>query len=301
MTRPRRLAAFALGALLAGAAPSARAQEQVQLRRYSDVVAVRTAPGQPDRVLYYFAPVADLQQGGHVEQGSGGHSELYLSGGARVALRASGHAILDKLSAEGDVLRFPILTMVEVRGGSRSLELKLPGGVVCRVGESTAVIEQLPKRLRVRNQVGLPLSVAGPPPAETYELHAGQEVVFPLLDTPLPEAQTTVAWGNLSVRFAPGVQVSVEEQWLRVERAAEGELHAEAPVSVGGVATRPGGGRLVVYNPVPAVALPPEPPPPAEPAPEPQPEPEAVPETVPESETEPAAPDEPPPEEETQR
>jgi len=300
VTRRGRLA-LALGVLLAGAGGAARAQELVQVRRYSDVVAVRTAPGERDRVLYYFAPVADLQQGGHVEQGSGGHSELYLSGGARVALRAGGHVILERLSAGGNLLRLPILTMVEVRGGAVPLDLELPGGVSCRIGETAVVIEELPKRLRLRNQVGDPVHVVGPPPAEPYELLAGQELVFPLLETPLPLAQTTVAWGDLSVRFAPGVQVSLEEQWLRVERAAEGELHAEAPVSVGGVATRPGAGRLVVYNPRPTVALPPEPPPPAEPAPEPQPEPETVPETVPETETEPAAPDEPPPEEETQR
>jgi hypothetical protein len=293
VTRAGRLA-LALGALLAGAGGAARAQELVQLRRYSDVVAVRTAPGERERVLYYFAPIADLQQGGHVEQGSGGHSELYLSGGARVSLRASGHAILERISAEGDVLRFPILTMVEVKGGSRPLDLELPGGVSCRIGETAVVIEQLPKRLRVRNQVGEKISVVGPPPAVPYELLAGQEVVFPLLDTPLPEAQTTVAWGDLSVRFAPGVQVSLEEQWLRVERAAEGQLHAEAPVSVGGVATRPGEGRLVVYNPRPAAAkppVPPEPPASTETSPQPQPEPE----------TQPAEPVEPPPAEETQR
>jgi hypothetical protein len=280
--------ALAAVALLGAAAAPAAAQEEVLVRRFSDVVAVRRAPGERETVLYYFDPTAELRQGGHVEQGSGGHSEIYLSGGGRIALRASGHAILDLLSSEGDIVRFPILTMIEVKGGSRQLDLKLPGGVTCRVGETTLLIEELPKRLRLRNQFGNPVSVQGPTATEPAQLGPGEEVVYPLLEVPPPAKQSTFEWGDLLVRYAPGVDVTADGQTLRVERAAEGELHAEAPVSVGGVATRPGEGLLVVRNPRPPTPRPPEPPPAAEPEPAPA-EPAAEPEAQP-------APEEPAPE-----
>ena len=286
---------LALAALaLLGAAATPAAQEEVLVRRYSDVVAVRKAPGERELVLYYFAPTASLRQGGHVEQGSGGHSEIYLSGGAHLVMRASGHAILDLLSPEGDIVRFPILTMLEVEGGSRPLDLKLPGGVKCRVGETTMVIEELPKRLRLRNQFGNPVSVQGPTATEPATLGPGEELVYPLLDVPPPTKQSTFEWGDLLVRYSPGVDVIADGQTLRVERAAEGELHAEAPVSVGGVATRPGEGLLVVRNPRPPTPRPPAPPPAAEPPPAPEPpaaEPE--PQPAPEEPTPEPAPDEP--------
>ena len=290
--RPRLPLALAALALLVAAAAPAAAQEEVLVRRFSDVVAVRKAPGAREAVLYYFDPTAPLRQGGHVEQGSGGHSEIYLSGGGRIAMHASGHAILDLLSSEGDIVRFPILTMVEIKGGSRQLDLKLPGGVTCRVGETTLLIEELPKRLRLRNQFGDPVSVQGPTATEPAQLRSGEEVVYPLLDVPPPAKQSTFEWGDLLVRFAPGVEVTTDGPTLRVERAAEGELHAEAPVSVGGVATRPGEGLLVVRNPRPPTPRPPEPPPAAEPEPAPA-EPAAEPAAGPAPEP---APDEPAPE-----
>jgi hypothetical protein len=285
------LSSAGLAALLA-VASATRAQEEVLVRRYSDVVAIRVAPGEREKVLYYFDPTADLRQGGHVEQGSGGHSLISLSGGGRIEMRSSGHAILDRLASEGDVVRFPILTMVEIRGGARPLQLALPGGVSCSLGEGTLLIEELPKRLRLRNQGGYAVSVIGPTATEAAQLAPGEEVVYPLLEIPPPLKQSTLEWGDVLVRYSPGVEVLADGQTLRVERSAEGELHAEAPVSVGGVATRPGPGLLVVRNLRPPVPRPPEPPPAAEPPPavEPAPaEPAAEPEPQP-------APDEPVPE-----
>jgi hypothetical protein len=183
-----------------------------------------------------------------------------------------------------------------VRGGSRPLELKLPGGVRCQMLETSLLVEVTPGRLRVRNQVGQEVNVIGPEPAKPFHLFPGEEVGYPVFDLPAPLEQSTMRWGQVAVRYAPGVQLTAQEGVLFVEREAEGQLHAEAPLSVGGVATRPGAGRLVIldphYAPAPPEALPEAP----------VETPVATPVAPAEEPTPPAAPpEEPQPSEETQR
>lgn len=292
-----------IGALaLAVLDPGAAGQEQVQMRRFSDVVAVRPAPGQAEHILYYFDPIADLAQGGEVEQGSGGLSEIYLSGGAKIILRASGHAVLETLAPEGDVVRFPLVTFVEVQGGSRPLLLELPTGVLAQVNETSLLIEATPGRLRLRNQRGDPVAVTGPDATQPTPLAHGEEIIFPLIETQAPHEQSLLTWDDLAVRYSPGVQVTQDGQRLIVAREADGELHAEAPLSVGGVATRPGAGQLVIRDPrVPppqtapaAPATPAATPAPAVVPPQPAPKPGVTPAPVP-------APDQPETSVETQR
>ncbi|HTE06163.1 MAG TPA: hypothetical protein VK824_08205, partial [Planctomycetota bacterium] len=128
-TGPVVLPAAAQGLQEPPAVPPAPAgPEKVHVRRLSDVVAVREGPRASERVLYYFNPNLMLSQSDHVEQGSGGQSELTLPGGATLQMHATAHVELSLLSPEGDVLRFPLLTRVEAAVLDRPLDLILPGG-----------------------------------------------------------------------------------------------------------------------------------------------------------------------------
>ncbi|MHC5210082.1 MAG: hypothetical protein ACYTG2_05130 [Planctomycetota bacterium] len=265
MTLRRLLTALALPVLLASAG-ELHAQERVLLRRYADVVVVRADVGGQEEVLYYFDPTRELAQGAQIQQGSGGFSELLLSGGAKIASHASAQLVLERLAPEGDIVRIPMLNLLEVFGGTRKLQLVLPGGTRCLLLESKLLIEMLPGRLRIRNQKGEPVSVTGlvgvSPPGSGEEspepgqgrvlVTAGQEIQIPMYAGEQPGAgMSTRRWAGRLVRIAPGADVAPDGARLRVEREAEGLLHETANVEVGGVATMPGGGRLVIHDPRP--------------------------------------------------
>jgi hypothetical protein len=286
----RRLPALVLLAALPAAAVEARAQERVLLRRYSDIVVVRESADAREEVLYYFDPTRELPQGAQIQQGVGGFSQLRLSGGALLSLHASTHLVLERLGPEGDIVRVAQLSLLEVVGGSRKLELALPGGTRCLLQKSTLVVEVVPGRLRVRNQIGEPVSVTGligvspaapgaagqaGPGQGRVLLQAGQEIQIPMYFGEQPAGgMSAQRWAGRLVRHGPGAQLSAEGPRLRVERDADGVLHETASVEVGGVTTMPGPGRLVVEDPRPMadttapqqVAPPPAAPPAAAPA-----------------------------------
>jgi hypothetical protein len=311
MTSRRLIAGVALFAACL-AAGDAAAQERVLLRRYADVVAVRARADGPEEVLYYFDPTRELPQGAHIQQGSGGFSQLHLSGGALLAPHASTQLVLERLSPAGDVVRLPMLSLLEVVGGTRKLELVLPGGTRCELLQSTLLIEMLPGRLRIRNQKGEGVVVTGligvtPPPAGGGEepepgqgrvqLLAGQEIQIPMYSGKPPiGGMGSMRWAGRLVRYGPGVSIAGDVRTLRIGREAEGLLHETANVEVGGVVSMPGGGRLVVRDPRPMADNAPAQPVSA-PVVEPPPAPPALPDPAPPAEEPPAAPAADPPEE----
>jgi len=247
--------AVALAALLLAAAGPARAQEQVLVRRLSDVVAVRTAESERERVLYYFRPTAELVQGDEVEQGVGGHSELTMPEGGRAELFARAHVRLERIHPEIDVLSLPTFTTMEVSSASRPIGLRLPGGITCRVELTTAHLTLDVGRLTIRNEGGQPLEVRGPlqvstdpgARASTIYVERGEEVRLPVFEEPasLPEAERTT-WADRAVRHAGGeVRVEPDGRALRLWTEEEGVR----PVTVGGVRTRvPLGPRLLIRD-----------------------------------------------------
>jgi hypothetical protein len=290
VTGPRPSAVPAL-LLLVGvglAPPGAIAQERVLLRRYADVVAVRERSDGPEEVLYYFDPTRELPQGAQVQQGSGGFSELHLSGGAVIAAHASAHLVLERLGPQGDVVRVPMLSLLEVSGGTRKLELVLPGGTRCELLDSRLQIDVLPGRLRIRNKRGDAARVTGligmsPTPGDEdptepgrgrVELPAGQELSIHLYSDDLPAAGMAARrWAGRLVRQGAGAVLTADGARLSVGRESDGALAQAAVVEIGGVYTRPGPGRLVVADPRPMAEPgpleridPPAPAPPAKPA-----------------------------------
>ncbi|MGQ0552065.1 MAG: hypothetical protein ACT4PU_02460 [Planctomycetota bacterium] len=269
------------------------APETALVRRLSDVVAIREAPGAPERTLYYFRPTAELVQGAHVAQGSGGHSEVHLAEGGHVAMHATGHLILTRLAPAGDLLRFPLATRLDVRAGLRPLEVVLPGGARCHLLETVLAVDVEPGRLRLRNDGSRPIEVLAnlrlvrdAPEQGSLMLERGQEVVLPLVGTVSADAELqTVPWGQLLVRHGPGVSAEAREAelWVRRAQSSEGAPPtADTEFTVGGVRTRLGVGTLIVGDPRHAPASP-------EPAAEPPAESPAEPETPPEGGREDAA------------
>jgi hypothetical protein len=228
-------------------APLSAAQEKVQARRLSDVVAVRAGALAAERVLYYFNPTVELQQGDELEQGSGGHSEMELASGGLLVLHANAHVLLERLAAEGDALRLPLFTRLEAQSGERPLQLLMPGGTVCELlgTHVTAYVEH--GRLRVRNEGSTPVVVTSDlrlernPPTDgsagRMELVRGEEVRLVLVggDVALP------------VRHDSDVEVQPEGDRLRL-RALEGAGAGTRSLTVRGVRTL-AGSALVLHDP----------------------------------------------------
>ena len=103
---------------LAAALP---AQESILARRLMDSVAVRRGPNRVETVLYPFASSANLAIGDELEQGSGGQSELFLSSGGYLELYGQSHVIVLRLDSEGDVLRFPLMRLLNVISVDRTV------------------------------------------------------------------------------------------------------------------------------------------------------------------------------------
>jgi hypothetical protein len=275
---------YALLVLLVTAAPLT-AQEQVTARRLSDVVAVRLAAAGTERVLYYFNPTQKLVVGDQLEQGSGGLSEILLSGGGLVSSSASTHVIIDSLAADGDVLDVPLLTAMLARTGERPLQLKLPGGTTCDVVNTEVTVRIEHGRLRIRNEGGAPVVVTGDmrPERDTpgdsdpgrVQIARGEEIRIVLVRGDIEEAgQLIDLWGAVAVRHDQDVQLQQDGDQLR-PRAAEGQPPEACVLTVRGVRTVPRPG-LVVGNPSHVtLAAPPAPAAPAEPAPTPEASPAA--------------------------
>jgi hypothetical protein len=236
------------------------AGEQVVVWRLSDVVAVRVGPTSRERVLYYFDPSVKLAEGGHLEQGSGGHSEVTISGGGLLAMYSSGHIELVRLAPDGDVVRLPVLTRLEVRAGDRPLELQLPAGTACELAPGNLLLVTTePGRLRIRNQGDVPFGVTGDlrlsREAESsaaggrIELQPGEEVFMPNFAVGGEEGVVTDLWGTLPVRHSRGTDLDIEGPLLRMTRAPE-SVEATEVYSVRGVYTLSSvGSRLVIHDP----------------------------------------------------
>jgi hypothetical protein len=242
-------------------ASSLAAQELVTVRRLSDVVGVREGSPPTERVLYYFEPITRLAQGDHIEQGSGGASEIILSAGGLVAMDASAHAILRRISANGDVIEFPLLTTLEARALDRPLSLALPGGTRCNLLNTEVYIAVEPGRMQIRNQGGMPITVLGDLLLRRgsgtgvglgeLRLKRGEEVYIPLFEVSGTEAKgaETELWGVLPVRHFGVAALERDGDRLHVSLAGDADADASGTVTVGGVATRPGTGRLLIRNP----------------------------------------------------
>jgi hypothetical protein len=280
MMRRAALSVLAPLVALALCATSVAAQELVTVRRLSDVVGVREGNPPTERVLYYFEPITRLAQGDHIEQGSGGSSEIILSAGGLVAMDASAHAILRKISAIGDVIEFPLLTTLEARAVDRPLSLALPGGTRCNLLNTEVYIAVQPGRMQIRNQGGNPITVLGDLLTRRgsgegighgqLRLKRGEEVYIPLFEVSGTEAEgaETESWGVLPVRHFGVAELERDGGNLRVSLAEGADAGASGTVTVGGVATRPGAGRLLIRNPWHT-----EPPPAPVEVPEPEPAP----------------------------
>jgi hypothetical protein len=282
--------------------------EKVVVRRLSDVVAVREGPRSPERVLYYFDPTVELPEGSHIEQGSGGHTEIKLAGEGLIIMQASAHAILRRLAAEGDVLEYVTITRVEAHAGSeRPLQLLLPGHTTVDLLGTYVTVTSEPGRLRVRNEGSTPVRIETDmrlerdqptdEPAGRMELARGEEVRLVLVGGLVDPAGESVEmiWGTVPVRHTGEIQVLPEGDLLRMQ-APGGTLQDDTSIlTVRGVRIKPRPG-LVVRNPrwVPPPAPPPEQAAPVEPPPAEPPvvEPAAEP---PAGENPPPADDEPPP------
>jgi len=235
--------------------------EQVVAWRLSDVVAVRVGPTARERVLYYFDPTVNLAEGGHLEQGSGGHSEVTISGGGVLALHATGHIELVRLAKDGDVIRLPLVTRLEVRAGDRPLELQLPAGTACEiVPGNLLLVTAEPGRLRIRNLGDVPFAVTGDmrlsreaeqsAAGGRIELNAGEEVFMPIFAVGGEEGTVTEMWGKLPVRHSRGVELDMAGALLRMSRAPE-SVEATEVFSVRGVYTLASvGSRFVIHDPL---------------------------------------------------
>ena len=241
---------LALALALAVPAPGAAAQEEVWVRRMSDLVSVRQADQAYERVLYYFAPIAHLKQGDEVEEGSAGQIECVLSGGGEVEMHSAGHMIIDRLSPEGDILRFPILTRLEATSVQRPLELVLPGGTRAAFLGTKVIVMAEPGRMLVRNDGGQAVRLTGDlrlfrddgsvtEPQGVIDVGRGEQVLFRLFTSAFDESGTRVtAWGEVAVRHAPSVEVEADGDTLRLAAPAGGEQPLYATVR--GVRTRVG-------------------------------------------------------------
>ncbi len=252
MTRPLLLLVLALACC-----PALFAQERILARRLEDTVAVRRGPDRLETVLYSFASSADLAAGDELEQGSSGQSELYLSGGGLVELYDQGHAIVLRLDPQGDVLRFPWLTIASMTSTDRTLICELPGGVSCRLLETQMEVRTEPGRLRIRNRGSQPIYVSGTISIErgaegatVLELGQGQEAIMPLVRyISDPPGSLRDAWSDLTLRHNGGFALSSSEgSALSVSLADDPEAPRDDVLTIGGVRTRLPADTLMVQN-----------------------------------------------------
>lgn len=250
--------------------PAAGERETVEVRRLSDVVAVREGARSPERVLYYFNPTIRLAEGDHVEQGSAGHSEITLPGGGLLQLNATAHLVLDKLAPEGDVLRLTLATSLEATARERPLRLLLPGGVACDILETGVRALLVPGRMALRNTGSQPVVLGGqlrlereggdPLATTSLVLQRGEGVrVVLVAGAGEPDGAQVDLWGALPVRHDGGLRLEHAGDQLRP--SPEGEADPAAlRLTVRGVRTVPRPG-LVLRNPA-HLELPASPPPP---------------------------------------
>lgn len=252
------------------AAPAAAEHETVEVRRLSDVVAVREGARSSERVLYYFNPTMRLAQGDHVEQGSAGHSEITLPGGGLLQLNATAHLVIERLAPEGDVLRLSLVTSLEATARERPLRLLLPGGVACDILQTGVRALLVPGRMFLRNAGGQPVVLGGqlrlereggdPLTTSSLVLQRGEGVrVVLVAGAGEPDGAQVDLWGALPLRHDGGLRLERAGDLLRA--APEGEADpAGLRLSVRGVRTVPRPG-LVLRNPA-HIELPSSPPPP---------------------------------------
>ncbi len=268
----RALMAVLLTGALAGAqdTPADDGRETVEVRRLSDVVAVREGPRSSERVLYYFNPTVRLAQGDHVEQGSGGHSEIVLSAGGLVELSATAHVVLERLAPEGDVLRLPLVTSLEASARERPLRLLLPGGIACDMLQTGVRALLVPGRLALRNTGSQPVVLGGdlrlereggdPLTRASLVLQRGEEVRMLLVaGVGEPDGELLELWGALALRHDGGVALERAGDLLRPALVGAADP-VGVRLSVRGVRTVPRPG-LVLRNPA-HVELPSTPAPP---------------------------------------
>lgn len=255
------LLALALGFL----APHGAAQEEVMVRRFADLVAVRQGEMGRERVLYYFSPTASLAVGDEVQQGGGAHAELSLSAAGRVEFHDPTHLVVLKLHPEGDVLRFTQLTRATATSGDRVLALVLPNGARCVLDGARVELTHEFGRLRVRNTGALPVTVRGamelkpgmtasPQSLDKIVLAKGEEVRMPYFGEPSPLDQPQVTdWSDRTVRHDDAVAIRADGARLDISAERDAELR------VAGVRTRLTAGQVLVVHDRRAPATPPAP------------------------------------------
>lgn len=234
----------------------ARAQERILARRMEDTVAVRRGPDRIETVLYYFAATADLAAGDELEQGSSGQSELYLSAGGHIELFDQAHAIVLRLDPEGDVIRFPWLTIASMTSTDRTLICQLPGGVSCRLRSTQMEVRTEPGRLRIRNRGSQPIRVSGQVSIDRgdsgstiLELGQGQEAYMPLVRyVPEPPGSEREEWEGLTLRHNGGFALQSRGPVLGVAAADDPEVPRDDLLTVGGVRTRVPAESLQIEN-----------------------------------------------------
>ena len=230
----------------AAAPPQDPATETARIRRLNDTVAVRQGDDRIERILYPFDPTADLAPGDELEQGSGGQSTIVLAAGGLVKLYMSGHMIVERLGEQGDVLRFPTITLAEIEAGNRPLEIHLPGGTTCAFEAGVMTVRIEPGRLFVRNDGGTVIEVTGVLTLEagqeggdglaTLMVGRGEEVHLPLFRSrATPLGNQLGAWDELSLRHSGGfgLEPSEGDLWVRPS-----EAEARDVLTVGGVRVR---------------------------------------------------------------
>jgi hypothetical protein len=245
---PALVAAQADAARAPAAAPAAE-QEPVIARRLNDSVAVRFAADRRERVLYFFDPRAELTDGDEIEQGPSGQSTLVLAEGGLVEMHASAHLIIDALGRERgdekiDVLRFPLLTTIEVTSGERKLLCILPGNTQVEFLNGRITVYLVPGRLRIRNEGGNPVEVRGLMTQEmnskvvsgegVLTLQRGDEVALPYFrQRRRALGKSAGSWAGLSLRDMGAVSIENDARRLVVSsNAQEGRAVA---FTVGGV------------------------------------------------------------------
>jgi len=236
--------------------------ETVIARRLNDSVAVRFAADGSERVLYFFAPRAELSVGDEVEQGPSGQTSVVLADGGKIEMYASGHLVIHGLgSSRGgeivDELSFPLLTTAELTSGGRKIVCELPGGSEVEFIDGRITVRVVPGRLTIRNEGGNPVMVRGlmtQEPGSTEDsgrgeltLARGDEVGMPYFrhrNRQLGPADGS--WAGLSLREIGSLEVEHDAQRLVVtSHAAE---NRKAAFTVGGVRTRVPAGSGMVFE-----------------------------------------------------
>ena len=238
---------------LAAALP---AQESILARRLMDSVAVRRGPNRVETVLYPFASSANLAIGDELEQGSGGQSELFLSSGGYLELYGQSHVIVLRLDSEGDVLRFPLMRLLNVISVDRTVICELPGDVTCRLLGTEMQARVDSGRIRIRNRGNQPIFVTGSISIDrdaggstTIELMQGQEALMPLVRShPDSPGRMLEQWGQLSLRQNGGFALLTSEDVLKVSLVDDSEAPRDDLLTVAGVRTKLPHGTLQIEN-----------------------------------------------------